>query len=33
MKTQAELNKHVVWTAVVTPLLADGKVDYSSLEG
>lgn len=33
MKTQAELNKHVVWTAVVTPLLADGKVDYASLEG
>lgn len=33
MKTQAELNKHVVWTAVVTPLLADGKVDYTSLEG
>ena len=33
MKNQAELNKHVVWTAVVTPLLADGKVDYSSLEG
>ncbi len=33
MKTQTELNKHVVWTAVVTPLLADGKVDYSSLEG
>jgi len=33
MKTQTELNKHVVWTAVVTPLLADGKVDYTSLEG
>lgn len=31
--THAELNKHVVWTAVVTPLLADGKVDYASLEG
>jgi 4-hydroxy-tetrahydrodipicolinate synthase len=32
MKTTQELNKHVVWTAVVTPLLADGKVDYPSLE-
>lgn len=33
MKSQAELNTHVVWTAVVTPLLADGKIDYTSLEG
>ncbi len=33
MKTIQDLNKHVVWTAVVTPLLADGKVDYASLEG
>jgi 4-hydroxy-tetrahydrodipicolinate synthase len=32
MKSQAELNKHVVWTAVVTPLLAGGNVDYPSLE-
>ena len=32
MKSQADLNKHVVWTAVVTPLLADGKIDYHSLE-
>jgi len=32
MKSQAELNKHVVWTAVVTPLTADAKVDYASLE-
>lgn len=33
MKTTQELNKHVVWTAVVTPLSADGTVDYASLEG
>jgi 4-hydroxy-tetrahydrodipicolinate synthase len=33
MKSHAELNKHVVWTAVVTPLTNDGKVDYTSLEG
>jgi len=32
MKTTQELNKHVVWTAVVTPLTTDGKVDYPSLE-
>lgn len=32
MKTIQDLNSHVVWTAVVTPLLADGKVDYTSLE-
>ncbi|MBY0515575.1 MAG: 4-hydroxy-tetrahydrodipicolinate synthase [Bacteriovoracaceae bacterium] len=32
MKSQTELNKHVVWTAVVTPLLQDGKIDYASLE-
>lgn len=27
-----ELNQHIVWTAVVTPLTTDGKVDYPSLE-
>lgn len=32
MRTIQDLNKHVVWTAVVTPLLSDGKVDYASLE-
>jgi 4-hydroxy-tetrahydrodipicolinate synthase len=32
MKTIKDLNSHVVWTAVVTPLLDNGKVDYSSLE-
>lgn len=32
MKTIQDLNKHVVWTAVVTPLTTDGKVDYTSLE-
>jgi 4-hydroxy-tetrahydrodipicolinate synthase len=32
MKTIKELNSHVVWTAVVTPLTTEGKVDFASLE-